>query len=73
MVINIRVKTYVSVETRYKYEQSAVGMINFPGEIGGESLEPGLKVCRISTGEFGSKVKYEQRPGNIQMHGSFEQ
>lgn len=44
-------------DTRHKYEQSAVGMINFPREIGDESLEPGLKVCRISTGGFGGRPK----------------
>lgn len=41
----------------HKYEQSAVEMINFPREIGDETLELGLKVRRISTGEFGRRPK----------------
>lgn len=46
---------YIEIYRRHKYEQSTVGMINFPRENGGESLEMGLKVCRISTDKFGSK------------------
>lgn len=46
---------YIEIYRRHEYEQSAVGMINFPRENGGESLELGLKVCRISTDKFGSK------------------